>query len=306
VVPVPPPSRRPSLVLIAVLAAALGTGAAASALAGVASAPTWTGPSPAALEVAGEIVLYAILALVVGGAAYLLYRRLAGGAIPIPNEFAVVALVCILLMVLFIVAARTFLGGSPLPTNTTSGSGPTQNQTGTGNVTVNKTNGTGAAAPPLGVHFPPWIGFLAVAAIAIVAVVVVGPGLRAVVAARGKHPDLGDAARTAAGAARQALAGAADALGEGQDPRAVIIALYAELLRRIVPMVGSVDPDTQEEIRAQHLVRLGISPRRSESLTRLFEEARYSTHPLGPEAAERATEVIRSAEADLARVAAPA
>jgi len=71
-------------------------------------------------------------------------------------------------------------------------------------------------------------------------------------------------------------------------------------------MVGSVDPETPEEIRSLHLVRLGISREASESLTRLFEEARYSTHPLGPEAAERATEVIRSAEADLSRAAVPA
>ena len=37
-------------------------------------------------------------------------------------------------------------------------------------------------------------------------------------------------------------------------------------------------------------------------LTRLFEEARYSTHPLGPDAAERVREAVEVALEDLARV----
>ena len=48
-------------------------------------------------------------------------------------------------------------------------------------------------------------------------------------------------------------------------------------------------------------MRLGIRPEVATELTRLFEEARYSTHPLGPESADRAAEAMRRATADLER-----
>jgi len=203
------------------------------------------------------------------------------------------------------VLARSYVG-APIPTSPTPGSPPANNSTGVSSHPTGPSGANGSSGSPGGIRFPPWIGFVAVAVIALVVVAVVLPGVRSVLAGRGPPPDDGESARAAARAARRALAGAVDALGEGRDPRAVIIALYGELLGRIVPMVGSVDPETPEEIRALHLVRLGISPMASESLTRLFEEARYSTHPLGPDAADRATEVIRRAEADLARAAVPA
>jgi len=301
-----PPSRRPSLVLLAIVAAALGTGAAASALTGASRAPTGGAPSTAALAVAGDVVVYGFIALVVFGGAFLVYRRFTGGAIPVPNEFTAIALVSILLLVLFVVVARNFLGGTPLPSQS-SPTGPAQNQTSTGANNSTAQNGTGgvSSVPPPAVRVPPWFWFLLAAGVAGMVVALAFPGIRAYVAGRGPREDLDASTRRAAGAARAALAGAADALGEGRDPREVIIELYAELLGRIVPMVGSVDPETPDEIRSLHLDRLGIAPRRSEALTRLFEEARYSTHPMGPEAARQAEEVIRRAEADLARVAVP-
>jgi hypothetical protein len=297
-------ARRPPVVLLLVLLVALGIGAAASALAGAAVSNAPSGSSPANVELTGNIVMYAFTAIVLAGAGFLLYRRLTGDVMGIPGEYALVAIVSILLLITFVVVFRSVSGGGPLPTNATAPSGspggsPTPNVTG-GNHTSNST------AVPVGYWFnpPPWLWFVAVAVIAIVIVVVAVPWARSLVAARGTRVD-DVAARAAAGRARAALAGAADALGAGRDPREVIIALYAELLERLGPMVGSLDPDTPEEIRVRHLVRLGISPDRSEALTRLFEEARYSTHPLGAEAALRGEEVIRAAEADLARVVVP-
>lgn len=303
--PRPRPSRRPSVVLLVVLLAALGTGAAASALAGAATSPTPSGASPVNVELTGDVVMYAFTGIVILGAAILLYRRIAGGATPIPGEFAVVALVCILLLILFVIGFRSLAGGGSVPTNTTA-SGSSGNATHQPNSTgPNGTaNGTGSYG---GYWFnpPPWILFVAVAGIAAAVAAVAVPELRALAAARRLARDEEDADREAADRARAALAGAADALGEGRDPREVIIALYAELLERLSPMVGDLAPETPEEIRAHHLVRLGIAPARAEALTRLFEEARYSTHPLGPEEATRARDVIRAAEYDLARLEVP-
>ena len=300
----PRQSRQPSLVLLVILLAALGTGAAASALAGAAFTSNPSGASPANVELTGDVVMYTFTAIVIAGAALLLYRRLVGGAVPLPGEFAAVALVCILLLIIFVVVFRSVSTGGSLPTQATPPPSPS-NATHQPNSTVsNQTSNLTVAPSPFWFNPPPWILFVAVAAIAGVVVAVVVPGLRALAAGR-KLGTEDDAQRAAAGRARAVLAGAADAIGEGRDPREVIIALYAELLDRIEPMVGNLAPDTPEEIRTLHLERLGIAPARSKALTRLFEEARYSTHPLGPEAAARATEVIRSAEADLARVEVP-
>ena len=291
--------------LLIVLLAALGIGAAASALAGAAVSSTPSGSSATNVELTGNLVMYTFTGIVIVGAAVLLYRRLAGGAVPIPGEFALVALVCVLLLIVFAIGFRYLAGGGGVPTNTTS-SGTSGNATHSPNSTApNQTaNGT-ASATPYWFNPPPWVLFVAVAAIAGALAAVAIPELRALAAARRLARDDEDASRAAADRARAVLAGAADALGEGRDPREVIIALYAELLERLSPMVGDLAPETPEEIRVHHLVRLGIAPARANALTRLFEEARYSTHPLGPEEALRARDVIRAAEFDLARVEVP-
>jgi hypothetical protein len=81
----------------------------------------------------------------------------------------------------------------------------------------------------------------------------------------------------------------------------VVIRLYATLLARVGPIVGGLDEQTPEEIRSFHLVQLGIRTPAATTLTRLFEEARYSSHPLGPEAAVLARQAIQEAREDLDR-----
>jgi hypothetical protein len=90
-------------------------------------------------------------------------------------------------------------------------------------------------------------------------------------------------------------------LGHGADAREVILALYATLLARLRPMVGGMDTSTPEEIRAVHLERLGARPEPARTLTRLFEEARYSAHPMGPESSRTAQEAVRAVLDDLDR-----
>ncbi len=297
-----PSPRRLPVVLVVILFVALAVGAAASALAGASVTSNPTGGAPSNVELTGSLVMYAFTAIVLGGAGFLLYRRLTSDTIEVPGSITAVVLVAILLLVLFVVVFHSATGGGPLPTNATGGSGPSNvtNTSGPTNSGNHSANGSGTVGT-FWFKAPPWLLFVAVAVISGAIVVAVVPGVRALAAARGqRRPD--DATVRAAGRARQMLLGAANALGEGRDPREVIVVLYAELLGRLGPIVGSLEPDTPEEIRVRHLVRLGIAPERSEALTRLFEEARYSTHPLGREAAERAEEVIRAAEADLARV----
>ncbi len=102
-------------------------------------------------------------------------------------------------------------------------------------------------------------------------------------------------------ATRDALATAASELDEGLDPRTVIVRLYDRLLLRVSPLVGDVAYSTAEEIRRTFLLPLGVRKEAAETLTRLFEEARYSSHPLSTATVASARDAIRAAEADLAR-----
>lgn len=292
----------PSLVLVLVVLAALAVGAAASAIAGAARAPSTPSGPTEALAIPATLVAYGFLGVVLAAVAFFVYRRLTGAAGPIPNQFIVGALIGILLLVLFVVAAHTILHGGLLPLGSTSAG--TNNTTGTpanatGNATINVTGGSGADSF-LGVHFPPWTLFVVVAVVVFTVVIAAVPEFRAIFSSIGRRgPDA--EARGAVDRARTALAIAVQDLGSGQDPRAVIVALYAALLTRLGPIVGDLDPSTPEEIRSFHLVRLGIRPEAASALTRLFEEARYSSHPMDATSAARATEVILAADADLSR-----
>ena len=90
-------------------------------------------------------------------------------------------------------------------------------------------------------------------------------------------------------------------LDEGRDPRRVIVRLYDRLLSRVSPLGVGVEFSTAEEIRANQLLPLGVRRPAADTLTRLFEEARYSTHPMDAAAAGLARDAIRAAEADLSR-----
>jgi hypothetical protein len=149
------------------------------------------------------------------------------------------------------------------------------------------------------VHLPSWAPFAIVAAILLVAGAVAIP--RAFGAARKRDRTTGRPKPVEVAEVREAFAVAARRLAQGSEPREVIIALYATVLRRVGPLVGGVDADTPEEIRALHLERLGIRPSAAETLTRLFEEARYSSHPMGSDAAARAALALREARDDLDR-----
>ena len=289
---------RPSMILLVILALAFVIGAAASLVAGAAASPpfhsgtaseviipTWT------LDVAFLIGFGFVLAL------FVWVRASVSSAVP--GKLVVTMLAVLLVGILFVVILQAFGSGAGGFTWNTSGNGTApSNPNGTitpgGNL-----SGPGGLLAPL--HIPSWTLFVAVAVIALVVAAVAAPRAWRYLADR----DPGRPKRPAPAElqeVRGALATAAQELGVGADPRTVIIALYATMLRRVGPIVGGVDTDTPEEIRALHLVRLGIRASAAETLTRLFEEARYSTRPMGPETAARAQEAIGEARADLDRL----
>ncbi len=294
-------SRRASYLLVVALLVALAAGAAASLLVGSFYAPSAPPYRASELLVPGwavEAGIVGFLLFLVGG---MVYRRLTSGASPIPGRVALTFLMVILVATLFILAFEFFSGASVSPGGTAQS--PT-NSTGTpGGGVSNGTNLTHVgnltafSVPGL----PSWLPFAVVAGVVLVVAAVALPGLRAYVEDRraSRLPRSTFAAEAAA--VRTALCTAEAALDAGTDPRAVIVRLYGDLLSRLGRVVGDVGPDTPEEIRTLHLLRLGLRPEAATELTRLFEEARYSSHPLGPDAADRARTSVRAALSDLDR-----
>jgi hypothetical protein len=214
----------------------------------------------------------------------------------------VTVLVVILLLTVFVVAVRFFGVGGPIPTES-SGPAPANNMTvpGTQPNQTGYVNGTGSQVV-LFPNVPYWVPFVALAvAVLLVAVIAIPQTRRYLALRRSDRAAKSRPINPDAEALRAALGRAAADLDQGGDPRAVILGLYADLLAHLEPMVGDIGTRTPEEIRADHLVRLRVRPAAAATLTRLFEEARYSTHPMGPDSGARAEEAVRAALDDLAR-----
>ncbi len=291
---------RPSLVLLVILLSALAIGASASAIAGAGGSP----PAPAgggpSIAIPASWVAFSLLGAVAAGIGLLIYYRITSDVLPIPTRLVVVALAAILVGTLFVVVAHAVVvSGGIASTHGAPANGTAEK--GVNETTNNSLNRTGPGGGFfLGIAFPPWTWFLAAVAIAIAVAIVASPPVRDLLFSRRGG---GRRSTEATEEVRTALSGAVRDLEGGDDPRAVIRALYARLLSRLAPIVGDLEPATPEEIRSQHLVRLGIRPDAATALTRLFEEARYSTHPMDEASKARALAVIRAAEADLTRSA---
>jgi hypothetical protein len=295
-----PRAGAPTFVLLVVVLCALAVGAAASAIAG--AVPASSGPNGplSQLSLSGAVVTYTLLGAFGALLAFLLYRRLTSATVPVPSRVVVTLLVVLLLASVCVLLGHLVVSSGAATGASNSGAGTSGNNTthsGSGtNMTVNATG----TAPTFHLTPPPWILYLVVIGIAVGIAVVAVPQTREVLTGwwhRGRHRPLPGAA------ARGALERAVHGVEAGEDPRSVIIGLYAELLRQLGRMVGDLDPVTPEEIRVRHLVRLGIRPETAEALTRLFEEAKYSSHPMDALAAGRAVDVMRAAGADLDRSA---
>jgi hypothetical protein len=296
------PAPRFSWVLLVVLVAALATGAAASILIGASTSPP-PPPGPAPLvdlpfSVLGYVGMGFLAAVVVS----LVVWRLTSSSHPAMNRAIVSVLVVIFLGILFVVAARSLGLGGPLGG---SGGGTVGNTTSSSNSTSSGSGGilTGPGGQiVLFPSVPGWVPLVILIAVVLIVVVVAVPQTRRYLSERRERgATRRRSSATVPAGLQEALARASDELSVGGDPRLVILALYGQMLLRLQPMVGAIETSTPEEIRAAHLVRLGVRPEAARTLTRLFEEARYSTHPMGAEESARAQEAVRATLDDLAR-----
>jgi hypothetical protein len=300
-------SARPSWVLLLILGIALAAGAAASLLIGAATAPgAPASPSTSVVYFPDWLLAYTFLAAIVAIAGFLVIRRVTGGAAPVPGRIAITLLVTILLAVMFLAATRVLVTGGPGPSGKVTPVGA-NNSTTTGGGTTNKTaNASCTPAVCAGgllwsPHLPGWFPYVILVAVVLVAVAVAIPQVRLFLSDRDERRALRSSRGGAATAVQSALERADQDLAGGTDPRAVILALYQSVLEHLQPKVASVEIETPEEIRAKHLIRLGIRPVAAESLTRLFEEARYSSHLMSADAAANVRRAVQEALEDLAR-----
>jgi hypothetical protein len=296
------PAPRVSWVLLVVLVVALATGAAASILVTASTAPPPSSGTASLVilpEWAIAAISWGIVALVLGS---MVVWRLSAGPSSALTRMAVTILAVVLLGVAFLIAARfagvggvVGIGGSTLP--------PNGGSSGSNNTTIIKgnLNGTGNGVI-LFPSLPGWVPFVILGFVVLLVVVVAVPQTRSYLTDRRERGAVrrGSAVAVSAGM-RAALTQASSALDLGGDPRVVILALYAAMLAHLQPMVDDIGTSTPEEIRAAHLVRLGVRPEAARTLTRLFEEARYSAHPMGPAESTRAQEAVRATLDDLAR-----
>lgn len=291
-----PTVGRPPIVLLVVLGVALASGAAASLLAGATTSPG-VAPGPATLIVFPiRWLAYGLFGAALAYAAYLLYIRMTGPTLRVPGRLMVTVLIGILLAVVFVLVLHSLTGPITTQTQPSTGHGTGQNQT------YQNTSGLyGSGGSIWSPSLPPWLPFVVLAAVALIALALAVPFARSYLDERRRGISVSKNPAKEKAELSAVLERANRALEEGGDPRTVILALYAAVLAHLTAMVGSVEVDTPEEIRRYHLVRLGIRSDTARELTRLFEEARYSTHPLGPEDGERARGVFREALQELTR-----
>jgi uncharacterized protein DUF4129 len=239
--------------------------------------------------------LLAILFFVVVGLWLFFNLRDAGIRLPIPGRVVATVVVMLLLGVLF-VEATGLVHFAPIP-----GSG---NSTGNSNSTGGTTN-NGSGNVTFGpfhtpsITLPVWVGVAALLAVAIVASVLLVPQLVARFDSRRRERE------EAEGTTRQAQQAMQETLqqlitADGADVRASILALYARLLHLVGPRLGTVESRTPGEIRRESVDSLGVRPPVAQELTEIFEEARYSTHPMTAEAVTRARAALSEAISDLA------
>jgi hypothetical protein len=84
-----------------------------------------------------------------------------------------------------------------------------------------------------------------------------------------------------------------------EDPRAAIVAAYAQLLAALGPRAGPIEPRTAREIEETLVGRGQLSRGNAHLLTGLFEAARYSTLPMGPEELAQAHRALSASLAEL-------
>jgi hypothetical protein len=286
--------RRKGLWLALLLLTSITLGAAA-ALLGVTSA---SGPPGGGFALPFHVVVTLqelgwgiLILLLIWLVLHLLQRR--SGTYPIGSRSLSFFLVAFLVAVVFVLLFHALAPGTP-----GTGSNAVQNNTSNGPPTPLNNSSVPVGFQPVnfsGFHVPGWVLLLAFAGAAGVLALVAG-GLLA--ESRRRPPD---AATPPPVPGREELDAALKALenGSDDDPRAVIMRLYARLLRWVGPRVTGLETMTARDVERVCVERFGLRPETAHSLTAIFEEARYSTHPLAPETVERTRAVLSRALREL-------
>jgi len=306
-----PPTARVSWVLLVILAVAIAVGATASILvnpnrsspSGGSSGPIQQVVLPNWVFAAGILGVMVVVLIV-----WVLIRLDAKGQRGIASStfmyvlFAI-GVICLIVALLHLLG----IGGGPPNSQNNTGTGPGGTPPTTPPTPPGRPLPPGAGSVFVAPSLPTWLPLLILVIVAVVAVVVGVPQTRRYLADRRADAEVRRRANApqADSNVRAALSRASFELDLGQDPRTVILALYSEMLVHLRPMVGDVETSTPEEIRTAYLEHFGVRPAAARTLTRLFEEARYSTHPLGPAERDRAQDAVRATIDDLDRRASP-
>lgn len=287
-----PKRRRPPLVAWVVLLVVLvGVAAALLAAPGRSSGagPPALGPLPLVdSELVIGVAVFALLATVIG----LSVRRGGVGGGGLPQRFVAIVLVVVLLGALFVA-----LAGLVAPTSPPTGPGSTgSNATSPATPAIPIGNGTSSGGFSLGAVVPAWLPYVGVVALAVILVLVIAPF--AIARWETRRPDR---APPPAAATREAVVAALAGLreGPGADARGTILVLYGRLLAATERRSVTTDPLTPREVQAHVVRRLGVRPAVVAELTALFEEARYSAHPMTPAMVDRAERTLTDVLADL-------
>lgn len=288
-------TRSVPAVWLVVLGVALLVGAAAAFLTGsFATAGTGGGT---AFEPSNSLVGWVVAILAVGFLGFLVIDRVRNGSMGVPTRVVVTILVVILVLILFAVIGRAVSAGGGLTGGGSSGPGANSTQGTTNTTSGGNATGTGSF-DFFSLAVPYWAAFALLAGGLVVVGLVSARLIRRPRLAPPDSDELAESRREVRGILTQAAAALDD---PSADPRAVLIGLYAALLARIEPLVADLSVSTPEEIRARHLTRLGIRARRAEEITRLFERARYSSHPIGADEVRSARAALADAIDDLDR-----
>lgn len=296
--------RRPPAGLVFFLLLAIGFGVLAALLAsplpsGPSAGTTGAGPALGSGLVLFQLSAYLALGLVATYFGVEVYRRVRDGRIPVPWLYTLTVVIVLLLGVLFVGLFHLLSGGGgAAPGNAT---GPSRNSSGSNGGPTDFNSSLNSSRLPIGGGIPGPLASLAHVPWADVGIALL-VGLAAVLVyllyAPAPPPEPSDGA--AEEEARRArlrgeLRAALDALADdpAADPREAIRALYHRWLLAIGPRLGETRPRTPRELSADVGAALGLPPGPVELLTALFEEARYSTHPMTAEDSRRARRALR-------------
>ncbi|MHB1435596.1 MAG: DUF4129 domain-containing protein [Thermoplasmata archaeon] len=295
--PALPRTLRVGILLLVGIGAAVGL--AAAFLRSPASPGAGPAPSPSTTFILSPLLLGSVIVGVcLTALVFFLVYQFRQGRSPFPAQVVVGFLLVLLLLVGFVALSHLFTGTTAPSGNSTAPA--TSNQTGPSptNSTHGILTGPGGSVQTLGLSIPVWLLGLLAAAAAIAVGYVALPFLTSLRRRPGKDDETPRSRAELGRILRRSLDEISNA---PTDPRPAIVELYGRLLELVGPMVGGVEFDTASEIQLRHLTRLGVGAATAESLTRLFEIARYSSLPLGPEDRERARTAISQAMSELDR-----